>query len=180
MALEVDPEFQFTGNDPEYETLKLNTLDWMNYITPRQLGVILNDTKMEAEDLGDIKEIYKLFSYTSKFIDCAANNLHLDSFDRHNIVYSAQIRRNAQHYFDSDAPQGNMQLRFETRSEKSPPLAVDIVKKIYKSISKGKKAKIEKIYEVIEDKGAFPSFMRFNMSRKEMLKLYGEAMKKAL
>ncbi len=172
LAQKEDPEFPFTGDDPDYMGSVPNSLDWLNYITPRQLIAIVDEVKMESEKMEKLIKPYKAFSYISKVVDCLSNNLSLNYFDRQNIVFRNQVTDSVSNVYDTDDPKEKPQLRFSTRSESSAPLARDIIKKIYKSLKKTDKVLFEKVLEHITDKGAFPSVFRFNMSEKELLRLY--------
>jgi len=176
--LKKDPDFPFTGDDSNYSDI--NSLDWMNYITPRQLISIVEEVRAESRYPEFSLQVFKVFSYTTKIIDLLSFNLGLNNFDRQHIVYQSGVNDINRRFHDADNPREALQLRFFTKSELSTPLSIDIIKKVYKSLNPKSKEAFEVVFNdlSLSQRGSFSSIFRFNMPPKEISKLFGASFKK--
>jgi hypothetical protein len=147
-----------------------NKNDWMNYIEPRALQGIITEVKLESE-LDGLNILFKKLFYLTKIIDYISVRLTLSPFDRQRIVY-AEIRPPFTKVFKNlDLREPNdRRLRFTTATEQSQPLAMDIINKVYDSLSND--AEIKNLSKDIRV-DQFATIFRFNMSKKSIFNLYG-------
>jgi hypothetical protein len=170
IATEKDLDFPFDRG-------KKNELDWMNYIAPRDLSLIISEVLRDS--VGET-ETFKTCFYLTKLIEKISSNLNLYPFDRQNIIYNLDRYNDqagkATNCRDNHKP-GNYSIRFETDTENNQPLAADIVRKVYDSL-------LENNHNLVKDlflskglnqewRANFPTMFKFEKSKKGLKNLYG-------